>query len=519
MEQRNVKAKSNFLFLLLFAFLVITVFGCMEDNHAVTGVTLDQSEHTMFVGEDFTLTASVEPHNATNQEVVWSTSGSGVAIVSNGRVEAKAPGLATITVTTVDGGKTDRCIVTVQRAPVVVNSVTLDKESYELSVNEEFTLTATIVPFNATNRALVWTSGNPDVATVNDGAVTGISEGVTTITVTTVDGGKTAQCVVTVTFFHVSSVKFSQTSYRKFIGDDAFTLTAIIEPPNASNKELVWTSSNPGVATVDAGKVEIKDRGETTITVTTVDGNHTATCEITVVNLSNLLKNPGFEEPAAVAGSYGAGEAPQDWEMVTLEWFQTYPPYMTGAGPLIGTLGGVVCTPDRIGPNYDPFEPPWWGSYCNWYTRFVTSSFVARSAFRESGGLYQIVDVIPNETYEFGVSIGYGQAVGGASVKPHETLKILSPDGMTTYHAEPIPAREVAPQWHVWRPDTYEVDFPGIGAACWCSAPIRVEGTVTIPAGVTQIRFQIDQRHFTETNLNAPVMLWDDCVFALVKED
>ena len=433
-----MKTKSSFLSLFVAALLAVTVIGCKDEddgNVAVTGVTLDQSEYTILVGAEFTLTATVEPPNATNQEVEWSTSSSNTAVVTDGKVEAKVPGQATITVTTVDGAKTAMCIVIVEPIPVPVTGVSLNKSELELNMG------------------------------------------------------------------------------------DGFTLTATIEPAGATNRELEWTSSDPDVASVTGGAVLAKEAGMATITVRTADGNFTATCEVTVISFFNLLKNPGFEEPLAVEGSYGADEAPQNWEMVPLEWFQNYPPYVTGTGEFIGELGEEVCTPDRIGPNYDPFVPSYWGTYCNWYTRFVTSSFVARSTWKISGGLYQIVNVIPNKTYEFGVSIGYGQSAGGCSVKPHETLKILSPDGMTTYRAEPIPAREIAPQWHVWRPNTYEGDIPDMGAACWVAAPIRVEGTVTIPAGVTQIRFQIDQRHFTDTNLNAPVMLWDDCVFVLQVEE
>ena len=82
---------------------------------------------------------------------------------------------------------------------IAVTGVTLDRT--ELTVNRGATaeLTATVLPDDATNKKLTWQTGDRTVATVNKGVVTGVGEGKTTITVTTADGGYTAQCTVTVT--------------------------------------------------------------------------------------------------------------------------------------------------------------------------------------------------------------------------------------------------------------------------------------------------------------------------------
>lgn len=170
----------------------------------VTGVTLDKATAAMDVGETETLRATVSPSNATDKTVIWKSSNESVATVStNGVVTALKAGTTTITVTTNDGNKTATCAVTVTAAPgptVPVTGVILDKETATAEVGKTVTLTATISPSNATNKAVTWRSSDSSVATVSaNGVVTAIKEGTATITVTTSDGGKVDTCVMTVT--------------------------------------------------------------------------------------------------------------------------------------------------------------------------------------------------------------------------------------------------------------------------------------------------------------------------------
>ena len=166
---------------------------------SVTGVTLDQAELSLYTGESKTLIATVQPSDATIQNVTWESSNTEVATVdANGKVTAEGEGEATITVTTADGGKTATCAVTVTAAPVPVSGVSLNKDSTSLTVGDTETLTATVAPDNATNRAVTWASSNPSVAKVENGVVTALACGTAVITATTQDGNHTATCAVTV---------------------------------------------------------------------------------------------------------------------------------------------------------------------------------------------------------------------------------------------------------------------------------------------------------------------------------
>ena len=249
----------------------------------VTSVTLDKTDLTLDVNDTEKLTATVNPNDATNKTVTWKSDKPEIVEVdSNGNVTAKAAGTATITATA--DGKSASCKVTVngQPATVPVQSVELNQTTLELKAGNTATLTATVKPDDATNRTVAWESNATNVATVdNSGKVTAVSEG--TATITAKAGEQTATCTVTVTKADVAveSVTLNPTTLTLEKGSTG-TLTATVAPQNATNNTVTWSSSNPEVATVANGTVTAVSAGTATITVTTADGNHKATCTVTV---------------------------------------------------------------------------------------------------------------------------------------------------------------------------------------------------------------------------------------------
>lgn len=163
----------------------------------VESVVLDKASLDVEVAQTATLVATVKPDNATNKKVLWSSDNEAIATVTDGVVTGIAVGEATITVTTEDGGFTATSKITV--LPISVESVALDRSTLELEETQTATLVATVLPENAANKKVLWSSNNGKVATVADGVVTAVSEGEATIMVTTEDGGFTATCEVTVT--------------------------------------------------------------------------------------------------------------------------------------------------------------------------------------------------------------------------------------------------------------------------------------------------------------------------------
>ncbi len=249
----------------------------------VSSISLNKTSLTLTEGESETLTATVNPDNATDKKVSWSSSNTKIATVdSDGKVTAVKAGSATITAKA--GDKTATCMVTVEKLVIPVSSVSLNKTSLTLTEGENETLTATVGPDNATDKTVTWSTSDASVATVDQsGRVTAVKAGSATITAKA--GDKTATCSVTVEklVIPVSSVSLNKTSLTLTEGESE-TLTATVDPDNATDKKVSWSSSNTKIATVDSnGKVTAVKAG--TVTITAKAGDKTATCAVTVEKL------------------------------------------------------------------------------------------------------------------------------------------------------------------------------------------------------------------------------------------
>ncbi|MBR5355988.1 MAG: Ig-like domain-containing protein, partial [Lachnospiraceae bacterium] len=247
----------------------------------VTGISVSPTSKTIKAGESFTIKPTVYPTDATNQNVTWSSSDTSVATVDEGKVTGVSKGEATITCKTIEGGFTATCKVTVTDETVKVTGVTLDKTELTMKKGANKVLTATVKPSNATNKEVTWTSSDKEVAYVNaSGKVSAYKAGVATITVKTKDGGYKATCKVTVTQ-PVTGIKLSKSSLTMVVADEV-KITATVKPEDATNKDVVWSSSDTTIAKVNNGKITAKGKGKATITATSVDCGFKATCEVTV---------------------------------------------------------------------------------------------------------------------------------------------------------------------------------------------------------------------------------------------
>lgn len=168
---------------------------------------------------------------------------------------------------------------------VKVSSIAVSPSSVSLEIGSTRNLTANVQPADATDRSVTWSSSNTAVATVNSsGVVTAVSVGTATIRARANDGSdKVGTCSVTVTPVAVTGVSLDITSIQMIVGTADVTLTATVNPNNATNKNVSWESDNTSVASVDAnGKVHAVASGTAIITVTTEDGGFTASCTVTV---------------------------------------------------------------------------------------------------------------------------------------------------------------------------------------------------------------------------------------------
>ena len=245
----------------------------------VTGISLNTTSASMLVGENLTLIATVNPSNATDKTVVWSTSNGSVATVYGGVVTANGAGTATITATA--GGKSASCTVTVT-ATVPATGITLNRTSATMNVGENLALTATVTPFNAADKTVTWTSTVPTVATVENGVVRSLAAGTTTIKATNASG-HVAECTITVTSSYVSTsrVTLSSSTLALRVGE-TFSLSAKVAPLNATDRTVVWASDDENVISVSSdGNVTALGTGTANVVATTVDGKSDI-CTVTV---------------------------------------------------------------------------------------------------------------------------------------------------------------------------------------------------------------------------------------------
>ena len=239
----------------------------------VTSVTLNKTSASVKAGETVTLTATVKPDDATDKTVTWSTSDATVATVSNGVVTAKKVGTATITAKA--GDKSATCEITVVSTPVT--AVTLNKTSVSLKAGETVTLTATVKPDDATDKTVTWGSSDESVAKVENGIVTAIGKGLSTITAKA--GDTSATCMVTVSV-PVENVTLNKTELVLQKGQEE-VLVALVSPDDATDKTINWSSSNVSVVRVDQNGA-VAAEGAGTAVITASAGTKSATCTITV---------------------------------------------------------------------------------------------------------------------------------------------------------------------------------------------------------------------------------------------
>lgn len=248
----------------------------------VTKIALNKTKTTLGVGSSVKLIATINPSNATNDNIIWKSSNSSIVTVDeNGNIEALKAGSSVITATSENGKKMASCSVTV---PTEVTGISFAKTTVTINIKGSTFLKPIINPSNATTKKINWKTSNPSVASVDvNGKILGVSEGEATITATSVDGNYSATFDVIVQTGAIK-VELNKSQVKLSIGNND-QLLATINPTNATNANITWKSSNSAIVTVDEnGNIEALKLGRAVITATTVDGGRRASCIVTVIN-------------------------------------------------------------------------------------------------------------------------------------------------------------------------------------------------------------------------------------------
>lgn len=260
----------------------------------VQQITLTPSASSVVVGESLQIAAKVLPENATNATLKWKITPENILkpTAAPGQFTAQQVGEALVRAEAADGsGITAECKVIVK--PRLVQAISLNTTQKDLIIGDSFTLTATAMPENATNRNIVWKLVSGDAISLsNTGVIQAKKVGEALVRAEAADGsGVSAVCKVVVKPRLVQTISLKLEKDTVAVGEH-FTVTADVLPKNATNRTLLWSVSDPLLLKhLGAGSFEALKTGSATITAQARDGSkQEASCRIEIVPPTALKK-------------------------------------------------------------------------------------------------------------------------------------------------------------------------------------------------------------------------------------
>lgn len=258
------------------------------------GIQISQRELEINVGETLQMIAQTLPLEKSDGRITWESEDNTVVSISNdGVLTAKKAGVVYITAKSTDGGYSRECRVSVTNKDIPIQSISINPPTKTLTVGDSFQLAVVVLPTNATDCTISWTTTNSNVVSVTtEGLITALSDGCAQIIAATKDGSNlSAICEVTVNkcFVPITDITLNKTTYEGKVSDE-FNIAATINPEDASNKVLLWKSSDESVVSVDnLGHVRLLSEGNAIISATATDDSGVyAECVITVSGTSGI---------------------------------------------------------------------------------------------------------------------------------------------------------------------------------------------------------------------------------------
>lgn len=303
-----------------------------------TNISLDMSTKRV------QLRATVYPEDAVNKKVLWTTTDASVATVNeNGLVTLLKPGKVSIIATSDDSPKVRAiCNITID---VPVGSVTLDDKELTMYVGQTHRLSYVLQPLNASKNSVIWTTTNSKVATVDaTGKVTARSVGTAIIMLKSVDGNYSTYTTINVKRI-ASGIKFDISNLSLKTGE-YYYVNAQLTPKDSTDTNLVWESSDPKVATVDAnGKITARTAGTTIVMAKTENGAMAYTTVTVTQGVEGLILN--FSDKTIYVGEefdLKASVSPSNATELRVDWKSSNTKVATVSkdGEVKGLIGGVA---------------------------------------------------------------------------------------------------------------------------------------------------------------------------------
>lgn len=274
--------------------VIKAVCNVTVESIETTGISIDKKE-IVFNGEQcLTLNATVEPQNATNQQVYWEIDNSGIANLESTKdnsVIVTALNVGETIITARAGFKSpiiSTCKVKVN--PVAIQDFSLQETEKAVKVGDVFTIESIVTPTYATKENIKWELSDTNIAKINeDNSIAALSPGKCVVKAILEGAGLEATCELKVEPILLESISFDNYTYKIEVGGRK-QLNVMFTPENATNKNVIWASSDPVIAPIDENGIVLGNTsGRVKVTATSEDGGHVASCTVYIVSLGDMM--------------------------------------------------------------------------------------------------------------------------------------------------------------------------------------------------------------------------------------
>ena len=266
----------------------------------VTGLRISPAEIRVTTGRYTQAKVTVQPADASDKSVTWTSSDERIATVVNGRVTGQKAGTCMVTCASKTNPEITASATVIVSQLVTRIEFTNQKDELSFRTGEKLQLQWEVLPDDATDTAVTFKSAHPKIATVDsNGMLTAISRGTATIYATAQDASKRQAAVRVTVIQPVTGVEMQNPLYYVQLGWSG-NVRAIVQPRNANNQRVYWSSEDEDIATIrsngtSTGHVQGNRRGRTTITACTEDGDFTAQADVRVGNFNEAVMVEGLD--------------------------------------------------------------------------------------------------------------------------------------------------------------------------------------------------------------------------------